>query len=101
MDKTQLRDLNRLATGGLTPDMTFLLGLDVRPGCCVHRADKAPMDRAPTASSAKRWSFTNVYGRATWPCPGRNRPVQGADATRSSAELQQVIWKVVQHVIQS
>ncbi|MGI6087437.1 MAG: dTMP kinase [Kiritimatiellia bacterium] len=102
MDKTQLRDLNRLATGGLTPDMTFLLDLDVKAGLLRAQsrqsADGQGTDRIEREALEFHERVRQGYLALSRQEPDRFKVL---DATRSSAELQQVIWKVVQHVIQS
>ena len=69
LDGDMLATLTAIATGGLRPDLTLLLDLDVVRGLARRRDEGEEMNRL----DLKRWSSTAACAMATWPWPRLNR----------------------------
>ena len=88
LDLARLRSLNELATGGLKPDLTLLLDLDVRTGV-ARTQDKDRLDNEPIEFHERvRAGFLAEADRE----PGRWRAV---DASRPLDEVVEECWKAL------
>lgn len=101
-DLEQVRELNGMATGGLMPDITFLLDLDVTAGLLRAQsrqsANGGGTDRIEREALAFHERVRQGYLEIARQEPGRFHLL---DATRPPAELQPAVWEATQHVIQS
>ncbi len=98
----QVRELNRLATGGLIPDRTFLLDLDVSAGLLRAQSRQSDGGRGTDRIEREALEFhervRQGYLELARQEPGR---FQVLDAARPPAELQQAIWEAALNVLQS
>ncbi len=102
LDKAQVRDLNQLATGSLTPDLTFLLDLDVKAGLLRAQLRQNAAGRGTDRIEHEALEFHERVRQGYLELARQEpRRFKVLDATRSPAELQQAVWEAAQYAIQS
>src|SRR5918992_4880086 len=87
----EVERINRFATGGLVPDLTFLL--DLSPAAAAARAGES--DRFEDEGSALQEAVLDTYSRLMSEDPGRWRRI---DATRSPEEIHAEVLAEVEAV---
>jgi dTMP kinase len=87
----EVERINRFATGGLVPDLTFLLELD--PSAAAERAGES--DRFEDEGFALQQAVQEAYDRLVAADPGRWRRI---DAARSPDEVHAAVLAEVQGV---
>jgi dTMP kinase len=87
----EVERINRFATGGLVPDLTFLL--DLPPSAAAARAGES--DRFEDEGSALQEAVLDTYSRLMSDDPGRWRRI---DATRSPEEIHAEVLAEVEAV---
>jgi dTMP kinase len=91
LDLTTLDMLNRIATGGLKPDITFLLDIPVAEGL-KRRERGGDWNRMDNAGRAFHERVYNGYHALTREEPGRWRIV---DARRAVPDVAEAVWLAV------
>jgi dTMP kinase len=87
----EVERINRFATGGLVPDVTFLLAID--PAAAASRAGES--DRFEDEGSALQEAVLDTYSRLMSDDPGRWRQI---DATRTPEEIHAEVLAEVEAV---
>ena len=87
----EVERINRFATGGLTPDLTFLL--DLPPSEAAARAGES--DRFEDEGSSLQEAVLDTYGRLMADDPGRWRRI---DASRAPEEIHAEVLAEVEAV---
>jgi dTMP kinase len=87
----EVERINRFATGGLAPDLTFLLDLD--PAAAAARAGES--DRFEDEGAALQEAVLDTYSRLVSDDPGRWRRI---DAARSPEEIHAQVLAEVEAV---
>jgi len=93
VDPAVIWELGRLATGGVEPDLTVILDVDVQVGLArLHRERDRMEEKDPAYHEKVRRGFLEI---------ARERPDRFAvvDASRSPDEVAQDVWEAVQHVL--
>jgi len=92
LDLAALRQITTFATGGLTPDLTLFLDLDVELGLRRRQANAAEWNRLDDYALAFHQRVRAGYHELMQLEPGRWVKL---DATRSTEELHAEVWRVV------
>jgi dTMP kinase len=87
----EVERINRFATGGLVPDLTFLL--DLEPAAAAARAGES--DRFEDEGAALQEAVLDTYSRLVADDPGRWRRI---DATRAAEEIHAEVLAEVEAV---
>jgi dTMP kinase len=87
----EVERINLFATGGLVPDLTFLLAID--PTVAASRAGES--DRFEDEGSALQEAVLDTYSRLMSEDPGRWRRI---DATRAPEEIHSEVLAEVEAV---
>lgn len=88
--------INRFATGGLKPDITFLV--DIPPALGLKRKPRASADRFEQEDTAFRNRVRQGYLALAHAEPARWYLLDGS---RSRTELAEIIWGKVNHILSS
>ena len=92
LDLNELRDITEFATGGLVPDLTILLDIDVEAGLARRLAGDDEMNRLDLETIAFHGRVRDGYHRMAEADPERWVIV---DAARTPAEVQQSLRAVL------
>jgi dTMP kinase len=90
LDAEGIRRANRLATGGLKPDVTLVLDLPPSLGRARQVADGKVPDRLEQADAAFHARVAHAFQSAT------GRGVVHVDATQPVAVVERVAWEVIE-----
>jgi dTMP kinase len=90
LDADGIRTANRLATGGLRPDVTLVLDVPPSLGRARQVADEKVPDRLEQADAAFHTRVANAFQSAT------GQGVVHVDATQPVEVVQRVAWEVIE-----
>lgn len=92
LDETLLRQLHEMAAGGLLPDLTLILDLDVAAGLARANARRGSVDRFEGHDRAFHERVRNGFRAIATNDPRRCRLI---DAGRRVEEVAEAIWQAV------
>jgi dTMP kinase len=98
LDREQLAVLTSFATGGLKPDLTILLDIDVERGLARRSANKEEMNRLDLETAAFHRRVRQGYYQLVAQEPDRWQVV---DADREVTAVFADVWRLVETVIRN